>query len=56
MGASIGRAPQDIADAVSSRRRLQAPPLPNQQAEAKIDSNVLNRMTNLGMLISVPIK
>ena len=37
-------------------RRLQARTLPNQQTEAKIGCNVLNRMTNLGMPISVRIK
>jgi hypothetical protein len=34
-------------------RRLQARNLPNQQTEAKIGCNVLNRMTNLGTPISV---
>ena len=37
-------------------RRLQARTLPNQQTEAKIGCNVLNRMTNLGMPVSVRIK
>lgn len=37
-------------------RRLQARTLFNQQTEAKIGCNVLNRMTNLGMPVSVRIK
>jgi transposase len=37
-------------------RRLHARTLPNQKAEAKIGCNVLNRMTRLGMPISVRIK
>lgn len=37
-------------------RRLQARTLPNQQTEAKIGCNVLNRTTNLGMPVSVRIK
>jgi hypothetical protein len=37
-------------------RRLQARTLPHQQTEAKIGCNVLNRMTNLGMPVSVRIK
>ena len=37
-------------------RRLHARTLPNQQTEAKIGCNVLNRMTGLGMPISVRIK
>jgi hypothetical protein len=37
-------------------RRLQARTLPNQRTEAKIGCNVLNRMTNLGMPISVRVK
>src|SRR5215213_8158341 len=37
-------------------RRLHARPLPNQRTEAKIACNVLNRMTSLGMPISVLIK
>src|SRR5438270_10290865 len=36
-------------------RRLQARTLPNQQTEAKIGCNVLNRMTRLGMPVSVRI-
>jgi hypothetical protein len=34
-------------------RRLQARTLPNQKIEAKIGCNVLNRMTGLGMPVSV---
>jgi hypothetical protein len=37
-------------------RRLHARTLPNQRTEAKISCNVLNRMTSLGMPISVRIK
>ena len=37
-------------------RRLHARTLPNQKTEAKIACNVLNRMTSLGMPISVRIK
>jgi hypothetical protein len=37
-------------------RRLHARTLPNQQTEAKIACNTLNRMTGLGMPISVRIK
>ena len=37
-------------------RRLRARTLPNQRTEAKIGCNVLNRMTNLGMPVSVRIK
>ena len=37
-------------------RRLHARTLPNQQTEAKIGCNVLNRMASLGMPISVRIK
>jgi hypothetical protein len=37
-------------------RSLQARTLPNQQTEPKIGCNVLNRMTNLGMPVSVGIK
>jgi hypothetical protein len=37
-------------------RRLHARTLPNQRTEAKIACNVLNRMTSLGMPISVRIK
>jgi len=37
-------------------RRLHARTLPNQQTEAKIGCNVLNRMTRLGMPVSVRIK
>lgn len=37
-------------------RRLHARTLPNQRTEAKIGSNVLNRMTSFGMPISVRIK
>jgi hypothetical protein len=37
-------------------RRLRARTLPNQQTEAKVGCNVLNRMTRLGMPISVRIK
>src|SRR4051812_4633487 len=37
-------------------RRLHARTLPNQQTEAKIACNALNRMTGLGMPISVRIK
>jgi transposase len=36
-------------------RRLHAPTLPNQRTEAKIGCNVLNRMTSLGMPISIRI-
>ena len=36
-------------------RRLHARTLPNQQTEAKIGCNVLNRMTRLGMPVSVRI-
>jgi hypothetical protein len=36
-------------------RRLQARTLPNQRTEAKIGCNVLNRMTRLGMPISIRI-
>ncbi len=38
------------------RGRLQAWTLPNQKMEARIGCAVLNRMTNLGMPISVRIK
>ena len=34
-------------------RRLQARTLPNQKIEAKIGCNVLNRMTGLGMPVSI---
>jgi hypothetical protein len=37
-------------------RRLHARTPPNQRTEAKIGCNVLNRMTSLGMPISVRIK
>ncbi len=37
-------------------RRLHARTLPNQKTEAKIGCNVLNRMTSLGMPISIRIK
>jgi hypothetical protein len=37
-------------------RRLRARTLPNQRTEAKIACNVLNRMTHLGMPLSVRIK
>jgi len=37
-------------------RRLRARTLPNQRTEAKIGCNVLNRMTSLGMPISIRIK
>jgi hypothetical protein len=37
-------------------RRLQARTLPNQQTETKIGCNVLNRMTSLGMPVSVRVK
>jgi transposase len=37
-------------------RRLHARTLPNQKTEAKIACNALNRMTSLGMPISVRIK
>jgi hypothetical protein len=37
-------------------RRLQARTLPNQRTEAKIDCNVLNRMTRFGMPISTRIR
>ena len=37
-------------------RRLHARTLPNQKTEAKIACNALNRMTGLGMPISVRIK
>ena len=37
-------------------RRLHARTLPNQQTEAKIGCNVLNRMTGLGMPMSVRVK
>jgi hypothetical protein len=37
-------------------RRLRARILPNQRTEAKIGCNVLNRMTKLGMPVSVRIK
>jgi len=37
-------------------RRLHARTLPNQKTEAKLGCNVLNRMTNLGMPVSVRIK
>jgi len=37
-------------------RRLHARTLPNQKTEARIGCAVLNRMTNLGMPISVRIK
>lgn len=37
-------------------RRLHARTLPNQRTEAKIGCNVLNRMTSLGMPISVLVK
>jgi hypothetical protein len=38
------------------RRRLHARTLPNQKTEARIGCEVLNRMTSLGMPISVRIK
>jgi hypothetical protein len=37
-------------------RRLHAWTLPNQQTEAKIGRNVLNRMTTLGMPATVRIR
>jgi hypothetical protein len=37
-------------------RRLHARTLPNQQIEAKIGCNVLNRMTSLGMPVSIRVK
>jgi hypothetical protein len=37
-------------------RRLHARTLPNQKTEAKIGCNVLNRMTNLAMPVSVRVK
>jgi hypothetical protein len=37
-------------------RRLRARTLPNQRTEAKIECNVVNRMTHLGMPVSVRIK
>jgi hypothetical protein len=37
-------------------RRLHARTLPNQQIEAKIGCNVLNRMTRLGMPASARIR
>jgi hypothetical protein len=37
-------------------RRLHARTLPNQKTEARIACRVLNRMTNLGMPISIRIK
>ena len=37
-------------------RRLHGRPLPNQQTEAKIGCNVLNRMTTLGMPATVRIR
>ncbi|MGC8531762.1 MAG: IS5/IS1182 family transposase, partial [Acidiphilium sp.] len=37
-------------------RRLHARTLPNQQTEAKIACNVLNRMASLGMPVSVRVK
>jgi hypothetical protein len=37
-------------------RRLHARTLTNQQAEAKIGCNVLNRMTTLGMPVTVRIR
>jgi hypothetical protein len=37
-------------------RRLHARTLPNQQIEAKIGCNVLNRMTSLGMQVSIRVK
>jgi len=37
-------------------RRLHARTLPNQRTEAKIGCNVLNRMTNLAMPVSVRVK
>ena len=37
-------------------RRLHARILPNHKTEAKIGCNVLNRMTSLGMPVSVRVK
>jgi hypothetical protein len=37
-------------------RRLYARTLSNQHGEAKIACNILNKMTSLGIPISVPIK
>jgi hypothetical protein len=37
-------------------RRLHARTLPNQQIEAKIGCNALNRMTSLGMPVSIRVK
>ena len=37
-------------------RWLHARTLPNQQTEAKIGCNVLNRMTTLGMLATIRIR
>jgi hypothetical protein len=37
-------------------RRLHARTLPNQQIEAKIGCNVPNRMTSLGMPVSIRVK
>ena len=59
---SLGYGRRSLAETAMYRyktiigRRLRARTLPNQRAEAKIGCNVLNRMTNLGMPVSVPIK
>jgi hypothetical protein len=37
-------------------RRLHTRTLPNQKTEARLESAVLNRMSNLGMPISIRIK
>jgi hypothetical protein len=37
-------------------RRLHARILPNQQTEAKVGGNVLNRMTALGMPVSARVR
>ena len=51
--ASAGRGALAILDA---GRRLHARTLPNQRTEAKIGCNGLNRMTSLGMPVSILVK
>jgi hypothetical protein len=46
----------DVSNKTIIGRRLHARTLPNQRTEAKIACNALNKMTSLGMPISVRIK
>ena len=46
----------DVSIQDHHRSAASCPTLPNQNTEAKIGCNVLNRMTSLGMPISIRIK